>query len=545
MPVYIHFTGFWSGFHERTNPVHEGFFLDLFQQVYGSEVRVGSFAESTVLIENTQVGHSLRTAKAWMHTYLYSGESYLRSDAAAYTCVLYGQRNHGNVVNVPLYIAYLACSNNLPFLESNRPTSITEVPPKGVLTVVSNPNGSVRNSFLEALERRGVPVTYAGHYKNNIGKPFEPQYNTQEFRDYVAQFKFIISMENSEEDTYITEKITHGLLAGSIPVYWGSKQVSNYINPERFLEVTDRDAAIERIATMTDQDWLAMVNRQPFTEFGMHYTIGQIAKHIRNVVMHRPFPLLDQVYIICNPAFEPSRYERCKAMCGALGLTEDHVTYVCPTYKHTITEAMMQTYIKADLVKRLRVLGTKRGELSLTLNWRATLDSITKQYNDGMFIILESDAYSLPTITELNACLTQLQGRRWDAINIGDGLDPGADALKRLAYIETATPYRDAPNLPLLLANSTENLSKEGDPNRYIRKFMTRCTDAHLFSYQGCRALHAHMRADENYGVPFDYYLTQKTEIDMGFQYYWSSIPYFDQRSNRGLEASTLQNDFK
>jgi hypothetical protein len=543
MTVYIHFTGFWSGFHERTNPVHEGFFLDLFQRVYSCEVKVGSFAESTVLVENTQISHPLRTAKKWMHTYLYSAESYLRTDANAYTCVLYGQRNHGHFVNIPLYIAYIACSHNLSFIESNTSTSITEVPPKGVLTVVSNPSGSFRNSFLETLERRGISVTYAGHYKNNIGKPFEPQYNTQEFRDYVKQFKFIISMENSEEDTYITEKITHGLLAGSIPVYWGSKQVSTYFNRGRFLEVTDRDAAIEQIVSMTDQDWLRMVNQQPFTEFGRHYTIGQIAKHIRNVVMPKPFPLLDQVYIICNPEFEPSRYERCRALCTSLGLTDDHVTYICPTYKHTITPEMMQKYVIIDLVKRLRALGTKRGDVSLILNYRATMESIIKQYREGTFLILESDVFTLPAIGDMNRCLEHLQNKRWDAINIGSGLDSGSDPLKRLAYLEGKTPYRDVPNSALFLANSAEDLSNEGDINRYIRKFMTRCTDAQLWSYEGCHTFYNHLLADLNYAAPIDYYLTQKTEIDMNFKYYWSTVPYFDQRSNRGMEPSSYQGD--
>jgi len=540
MIVHIHFTGFWSGFHEKTNPVHEGFFLDLFQKVYGCEVKVASFEEATVLVENTQVKHSLRCAKNWLHTYLYSGESYIRSDARAYTCVLYGQRNHANVVNVPLYVAYLACLENKAGLQ---PSRVKEVPSKGVLSIVSNPNGAFRNHFLDALEQRGIAVTYAGRYKNNIGKPLEPQYNSPEFQDYVKQFKFIVSMENSEEDTYITEKITHGLLAESVPIYWGSKQVSSYFNPERFIEVTDINDAVNRIATMTDQEWLTMVNQRPFTDFGQYYSIEQIAKHIRNIINPRVFPLLDQVYIICNPEFEPIRYEQCKTMCRTLGLSDDQVSYVCPTYKHTITNDMMCQYIKNDLVKRLRSIGTKRGELSLTLNWRDVMKSIVTQYRDGIFIILESDAYSLPTIADLNKCLEHLIGKRWDAINIGSGLDEGANPFTRLPFLYGMTPYRDQPNIQSLNLYPLEDLSKEGDINRYIRKFMTRCTDAHLWSYQGCTKFYDYMQTEQNYGVPFDYYLTNKAEQDMMFKYYWSSIAYFNQRSNSGLDKSTIQTD--
>jgi hypothetical protein len=437
-------------------------------------------------------------------------------------------------------LAYIVSSHSQSFIEANELGIRTDVPSKDVLAVISNGGGGVRNEFCDALERAGVSVTYAGHYRNNTGGAFQPQYNTPEFRDYVKQFKFILSMENLEEDTYITEKITHGLLAGSIPIYWGSPSVSTYFNSKRFIEVTDRDAAVQRIKTMTDAEWLSMVNERPFTEFGQRYTIQQVASHIRNVITPTSFPLLNRVYIICNPAYEPERYKQCVAMCESLGLIE-HVTFMAPTYKHTISEEHINQYIKTDLVKRLRRSGTRRSELSLTLNWLAVLEDIVKQYRTGRFLILESDAYALPTITQLNSCLEHLASKQWDVINIGSGLDEGSDPLKRLAYIESPTPYRDAPHRTLLEA--TEDISSAGDVNRYIRKFMTRCTDAQLWSYEGCVKFYQHMRTDENYGVPFDYYLINKTEQDMGFKYYWSTIAYFDQRSNRGLESSTIQND--
>ena len=72
---------------------------------------------------------------------------------------------------------------------------------------------------------------------------------------------------------------------------------------------------------------------------------------------------------------------------------------------------------------------------------------------------------------------------------------------------------------------------------------MTRCTDSQLWSYEGCATFYRHMMTDQNYGVPFDYYLTNKTEMDMNFKYYWSSISYFDQRSNLGLENTVIQGD--
>ena len=46
-------------------------------------------------------------------------------------------------------------------------------------------------------------------------------------------------MENSREDTYITEKLINGLLSNIIPVYWGCENVHHYINKDRFLNLNN------------------------------------------------------------------------------------------------------------------------------------------------------------------------------------------------------------------------------------------------------------------------------------------------------------------
>lgn len=42
---------------------------------------------------------------------------------------------------------------------------------------------------------------------------------------FIAQYKFIIAIENSICDDYITEKLWRPLIAGSIPIYLGSPSV--------------------------------------------------------------------------------------------------------------------------------------------------------------------------------------------------------------------------------------------------------------------------------------------------------------------------------
>lgn len=51
------------------------------------------------------------------------------------------------------------------------------------------------------------------------------------FKDY----KFVLAAENEIVPGYLTEKIVSPLLAGAIPIYWGSDSVLKIINPQSFI----------------------------------------------------------------------------------------------------------------------------------------------------------------------------------------------------------------------------------------------------------------------------------------------------------------------
>jgi hypothetical protein len=548
MKVYCH--GFWSGFHERTNAVHELFFIELMKEVYNCDIHIThNINDADILIENTQITHTLRHHKKWVHTYLYSGESYIRADKDEYSCVLYGNRNHKNVVNVPLYVPYYVCSQGEHIITENKKPHITVVPSKDVLVIVSNPGGHVRNQIMEKLEQH-FSVTYAGHYKNNTNGAIPYYYNTPEFKTYVSQFKFILSMENSEEDTYITEKIAHGLVAGSIPIYWGSKRVTDYFHSERILEIqqlSEIDAVIQTMKTMTDQEWLRRVNHDPFTEFGRTYTTKTIANHVKNVIFDRPFPNLTALYMICNPDFEPVRYQRLMEMCQALRLKEHHYKFLCPTYKHTITDTDVQKYVTANTVQKVRATPIKKSELSLYLNFKAVWEHIVASYRDGIFLVLEADAFMLPEIRNFNDCLEKLKGKIWSGINISSDGGSTIDFQPSHSFTDGILPYRDylsSAEKIRLEQNCIEDLSTPQDKDvRFMRKYHTRCTDSQLWSYRGCCQMLEEMRKDPTCNIPLDYYIIQKLESNMSIKYYWSDETYFDQASNRGLERSTIQQD--
>ena len=89
---------------------------------------------------------SLSKSKDWKHTYLFTGESTLNFNKNNYTCVLWGERNHKNIVNLPLFIPYIYTNNFLNNLEIN---SKNTIPDNDILVIISNSGGSVRNKFLK------------------------------------------------------------------------------------------------------------------------------------------------------------------------------------------------------------------------------------------------------------------------------------------------------------------------------------------------------------------------------------------------------------
>ena len=76
---------------------------------------------------------------------------------------------------------------------------------------------------LSAIEE----VEAAGIWRNNTNAL------TDEFGDdlslYLESCRFNICLENTNSDGYVTEKVFHALLGGSIPIYWGG---GAYMEPE-------------------------------------------------------------------------------------------------------------------------------------------------------------------------------------------------------------------------------------------------------------------------------------------------------------------------
>jgi len=264
MLVYFH--NFWNGFIECTDPVHVQFFIKLLSNVYNTTPTItNSIDNADILVESIFGSHTYIMHKQWKTTILFTGESYysetVKPYLELYTCILGFEYTHKNRIACPLFIPYTIC-NSYEYV----PLSV--IPTMNASVVISNGSGHIRNHFLDKLEKR-MHILYGGNYKNNIDGAIQGSYHSTALIDFYKLSRFAITMENSQEEYYITEKIINGFRAGIIPIYWGSPHSTKYFNSKRFLELkgtTDSDinTLIDTMIHMTDDEYMLTINQPIF-----------------------------------------------------------------------------------------------------------------------------------------------------------------------------------------------------------------------------------------------------------------------------------------
>lgn len=135
--------------------------------------------------------------------------------------------------------------------------------------VVSNGNGHpIREEAFELLSKY-KKVTSGGRFKNNIGGPVEDKLAFQ------RQFKFALTFENSSHVGYTTEKILQAFASRTVPIYWGDPRVTEYFNPNAFVNVMDfmnLEAALEYVEKLDkdDERYLEYVRQYPWKDTSIY-----------------------------------------------------------------------------------------------------------------------------------------------------------------------------------------------------------------------------------------------------------------------------------
>ena len=270
----------------------------------GEEVSIGNFNESDVLFESVFSDKTYIDDKKWKYTIFFNGESQERiiydifknnshrlSKISEYNIILTGKFTNKSIktVNTPLFISYIYSNDYLNLLQNPAPRVL--VPKKNICAVISNSNCPKRNYFLDKLQKI-VRIDYAGNFRNNTPK-IPGAYNSNEILNFYSQYKFVICLENTKQETYITEKIINGFLAKTIPIYWGSDNIGNYFNKERFINIPNLseimiNKVINAIVAIINDDnkYLEMVNKPIFNNNQINRDINDIANDIKTLLMN-------------------------------------------------------------------------------------------------------------------------------------------------------------------------------------------------------------------------------------------------------------------
>ena len=102
--------------------------------------------------------------------------------------------------------------------------------------VVRNGGCAERNELFHELSKY-KQVDSGGPLFNNVGGPIDQDgFNSHVTKtNFIKKRKFHIAYENSMYPGYVTEKILHGFLGESIPIYWGSPCVEMDFNQDAFI----------------------------------------------------------------------------------------------------------------------------------------------------------------------------------------------------------------------------------------------------------------------------------------------------------------------
>lgn len=165
--------------------------------------------------------------------------------------------------------------------------------------VVSNGSNAdrFRTHFFNGLSKYKV-VDSGGRYLNNIGGNMNvsanesdcylqrkisnddsrvimkaESHNTRENDkiEFLKNYKFSFAIENVSHEGYCTEKIIESFAAGTIPIYWGDKKVTNYFNKKAFINCHDYSSIEEVIETVKeidndDEKYITMLKEPIFSD---------------------------------------------------------------------------------------------------------------------------------------------------------------------------------------------------------------------------------------------------------------------------------------
>lgn len=108
-------------------------------------------------------------------------------------------------------------------------------------------------------------VDSGGKFCSNVECPVSDRY------DFMSRYKFNLAFESGVVNGCTSEKITDAFYAGTVPIYWGNRQVGKDFNPEAFININDFasiEEAVEYIRKVDEDDdlYLSYLRANPLVD---------------------------------------------------------------------------------------------------------------------------------------------------------------------------------------------------------------------------------------------------------------------------------------
>ncbi|MFV8372620.1 glycosyltransferase family 10 domain-containing protein [Flavobacterium sp. LB2P74] len=230
--IKINFVDFWSGFDKTNN-----YFYNLLVQKYNVLID----ENPDLLFYSCYSNHYLNYKCTRI---FFTGENVRPDFLACDFAFSFDYNKRENHFRLPLYSLYIDHHNMLGKLQTigtrEEARTIWRAKTKFCCMVVSNSNSPKRLVFFKNLSKVKL-VDSGGSVLNNVGGRVP---NKAEF---IRDYKFVISFENSQYNGYTTEKIMEPIREDCIPIYWGNPLVDKDFNAKRFLNYNTFQSEAELI----------------------------------------------------------------------------------------------------------------------------------------------------------------------------------------------------------------------------------------------------------------------------------------------------------
>lgn len=215
------------GFTDYYNTMDD-FFMDTLSFAFDIE-RDDEFPDYLIFADETYGKKNLDYDPNHVVKIFFTGENRRPWNYVAHHAISFDHMDGSQFYRLPLYVLdnWVQTKNGVPDMEKhdrNRRDYIKYDDKTWFCGfVASNGASEYRNKMFHMLNEY-KPVMSGGPLFNNIGGVLPRDVKSK--IDFFCQCRFSLCFENSSWPGYCTEKIMHGFLADTVPIYWGSPTVS-------------------------------------------------------------------------------------------------------------------------------------------------------------------------------------------------------------------------------------------------------------------------------------------------------------------------------